>query len=99
MERVAKHQPYTADHNAMIHNLHEFCPWMLVAVNDIRKQITLLLRQPGLQPECCDSELMTISPVGECRGWHQETVSRRGDRDGQCRLRPVLMLVSGEGNR
>jgi len=83
----------------MIHNFHEFCLWMLVTVDDIWAQIALLLRQPGLQPECCDSELMTMAPVGECRGCHREIMSGRGDRDGRSRLRPVLILVSGEGNR
>jgi hypothetical protein len=45
-----------------------------VVVDDIWQQIAPLFKRPGPEPEVSDSELITMALVGECRGWHQETV-------------------------
>lgn len=57
----------------MINDFDDFCTWMYVMVDDIWQQIAALFRRPGPQPECSDSELLTMTLVGECRGWDVET--------------------------
>lgn len=57
----------------MITDFSDFCTWVFVVVDDIWKQIAPFFRRPGPQPECSDSELMAMSLIGECRGWHMET--------------------------
>ena len=46
---------------------------MYVLVDDIWRQIAPLSKRPGPEPECSDSELITMTLVGECRGWDVET--------------------------
>ena len=57
----------------MINDFDDFCLWMYVVVDDICQQLAFLLKRPGPEPECSDSELITMALVGECRGWDIET--------------------------
>jgi hypothetical protein len=57
----------------MITDFSEFCTWVFVVVDDIWKPIASLFHRPGPKPECSDSELMAMTLIGECRGWHMET--------------------------
>jgi hypothetical protein len=57
----------------MINEFDDFCTWMYVIVDDIWRMIGPLFRRPGPEPECSDSELLTLSLVGESRGWDVET--------------------------
>jgi hypothetical protein len=58
----------------MIEDFDDFCTFVYVVVDDIWQQIAPLFKRPGPEPEVSDSELITMALVGECRGWHQETV-------------------------
>lgn len=58
----------------MITDFDDFCTWMYTIVDDIWLQIAPKLKRPGPAPTTCsDSELITMSLVGECRGWDMET--------------------------
>ena len=57
----------------IIENFADFCLACYVIVDDICQQIRPLLRRPGPEPHCSDSELITIVLVGECKGWDLET--------------------------
>jgi hypothetical protein len=57
----------------MINNFDDFCLYMYVIVDDIMHQMAPLLKRRGPEPECSDSELITMTIVGECRGWDLET--------------------------
>lgn len=57
----------------MIHSFEDFCLYTYVIVDDIWQQIAPLFRRPGPEPECSDSELITVALVSECRGWDIET--------------------------
>lgn len=57
----------------MIENFDDFCLWMYVMVDDIWREIEPLFKRPGPEPECSDSELLTMALVGECREWDEET--------------------------
>lgn len=57
----------------MIDNFSDFCLYMYVLVDDVMRQIGPLLKRRGPEPECRDSELITMVLVGECRGWDLET--------------------------
>jgi hypothetical protein len=57
----------------MINDFEDFCTWMYAIIDDIWRQITPLIKRPGPEPECSDSELITMAIVGECRGWDVET--------------------------
>lgn len=57
----------------MITDFEDFCTWVFVIVDDIWKTIAPLCSRPGPKPECTDSELIAMSLIGECRGWHMET--------------------------
>lgn len=57
----------------MINDFDDFCTWMYVVVDDVWQQIAALFRRSGPQPKCSDSELITMTLVGECRGWNVET--------------------------
>lgn len=57
----------------MIDNFSDFCLYMYVIVDDVMQQIGPLLKRRGPEPECRDSELITMVLVGECRGWDLET--------------------------
>ena len=57
----------------MITDFDDFCTWTYTIVDDIWLQIAPLFKRPGPQPDCSDSELVTMALVGECRGWDVET--------------------------
>jgi len=57
----------------MINDFDDFCLYMYVIVDDIWQTIGPLFKRPGPEPECSDSELLTMALVGECRGWDLET--------------------------
>lgn len=57
----------------MIHDFEDFCLWTYVVVDDIWQEVGKVMRRPGPEPRCSDSELMTMTLVGECRGWAVET--------------------------
>jgi len=57
----------------MITDFEEFCIWVFVVVDDIWKSIAPMYKRPGPKPECSDSELIAMTLIGECRGWHMET--------------------------
>ena len=57
----------------MITDFEDFCTWIFVVVDDIWKTIAPFCKRPGPKPECTDSELIAMSLIGECRGWHMET--------------------------
>jgi hypothetical protein len=57
----------------MIEDFDDFCLYMYVIVDDIWKEIAEMFERPGPAPVCSDSELLTMTLVGECRGWDLET--------------------------
>jgi Transposase DDE domain len=57
----------------MITDFDDFVTWMFVLIDDIWQRIGPLYQRPGPQPECSDSELLTMAIVGECREWDKET--------------------------
>ncbi len=57
----------------MIHDFEGFCTYVFVIVDDILQELSPVLKRPGPAPECSDSELITMTLVGECRGWDVET--------------------------
>jgi hypothetical protein len=57
----------------MITDFDDFCTWVFVIVDDICKTIVPFFKRPGPKPECSDSELIAMTLIGECRGWHMET--------------------------
>jgi hypothetical protein len=57
----------------MINDFNDLCTWMYVIVDDIWQRIEPLFKRPGPKPKCSDSELITMTLVGECRGWDVET--------------------------
>lgn len=57
----------------MITDFEDFCTWVYVVVDELWQQIAPLISRPGPLPICTDSELIAMSLIGECRGWHMET--------------------------
>ncbi len=57
----------------MIHDFDDFSLWAYAIVDDIWLQIVWLFKRPGPEPQCSDSELMTMALIGECQGWDKET--------------------------
>ncbi len=58
----------------MIADFDDFCLVMYVIVDEMYQHIAPFLRRPGPAPTTCsDSELLTMTLVGECRGWDMET--------------------------
>lgn len=57
----------------MISDFEEFCLWTYVVVDDAWQRVAPRYRRPGPAPRCSDSELITMTLVGECRGWDRET--------------------------
>jgi len=49
------------------------CLYAFVTIDDIWQVIGGRFTRPGPQPQCSDSELITIALVSECRGWDTET--------------------------
>jgi hypothetical protein len=57
----------------MITEFDDFCLYVYVIVDTIVQQVGPLLKRPGPVPVCSDSEVITLSLVGECKGWDVET--------------------------
>lgn len=57
----------------MIDNFDDFCLYMYYIVDELWRGVAQQFKRPGPEPECSDSELMTMVIVGECRGWEVET--------------------------
>lgn len=57
----------------MINDFDDFCTWMFVTIDDMWQTVEPLFKRPGPKPACSDSELLTMTIVGECRGWDVET--------------------------
>ena len=57
----------------MITDFDDFCLYAYVVIDTIVQSMQALLRRPGLAPRCSDSELLTMSLIGECKGWDVET--------------------------
>ncbi|MGI8837966.1 MAG: IS982 family transposase [Pyrinomonadaceae bacterium] len=73
----------------IIEDFDDFCLWMYVVVDDLWQEIAPMFKRPGRQPECSDSELLTMVLVGECRGWDVETEMLSYWREHR-RLFPVI---------
>ena len=82
----------------MVNDFDDFCTWMYVVVDDIWQQVAPLFRRPGPQPKCSDSELITMTLVGECRGWDVETEMLSQWRDHR-KLFPVIPSQSRYNRR
>jgi hypothetical protein len=58
----------------MIVDFDDFCLWTYCIVDDLCQRLAPLVRRPGPKPSTAsDSELITMTIVGECRGWDMET--------------------------
>ena len=57
----------------MIHDFEDFCTYVFVIVDDIVQELAPVLKRPGPDPDCSDSELIAMTLAGECRGWDVET--------------------------
>lgn len=57
----------------IIDEFADFCLAIYVIVDDICHQIEPMLKRPGPEPECSDSELIAMTLIGECKGWDLET--------------------------
>jgi DDE family transposase len=73
----------------MITDFDDFCTWMFVLIDDIWQLLAPFYTRPGPQPDCSDSELMTMAIVGECREWDKET-NLIAEWQGYRHLFPVL---------
>ena len=58
----------------MITSFEDFCLWTYVLIDDCWQQLAPHDHRPGPTPACSDAELVTMAIVGECKGWHEETV-------------------------
>lgn len=58
----------------MIADFADFCLAIFVMVDDLYRQLASQRHRPGPQPNCSDSELITMALVGQCCGWNEETV-------------------------
>jgi hypothetical protein len=52
----------------------DLCLWTYCLVDDCWRRIAPAHRRPGPAPVCSDPEVITMALVGECKGWHEETV-------------------------
>lgn len=57
----------------VIADFDDFCLWMYVVIDDLWQHLGPLVGRPGPAPDCSDSELITMTLVGACRGWDVET--------------------------
>jgi len=58
----------------MITSFEDLCLWTYVLIDDCWHQLAPLDRRPGPKSVCSDAELITMALIGECKGWHEETV-------------------------
>jgi hypothetical protein len=57
----------------MINEFDDFCLYVYVIVDTIVQPLAMVLKRPGPQPGCSDSEVIALSLIGECKGWDVET--------------------------
>lgn len=57
----------------MVTDFEDFCLCVYVVVDDLCRERAGALRRSGPEPECSDSELLSMLLIGECRGWDVET--------------------------
>jgi hypothetical protein len=58
----------------MIVDFDDFCLWTYCIVDELYQRFTPFMHRPGPPPSTCsDRELITMTIVGECRGWDMET--------------------------
>jgi len=57
----------------MINEFDDFCLYVYVIVDTIMQPLAMLLKRPGPEPVCSDSELIALSLIGESKGWDVET--------------------------
>ena len=57
----------------MINEFDDFCLYVYVIVDTMIQPMGMLLKRPGPEPVCSDSELIALSLIGECKGWDVET--------------------------
>ena len=58
----------------MITEFEDFCLWTYVIVGELWRGLPADYKpRSGPEPDCSDSELITMALVGECRGWTKET--------------------------
>lgn len=57
----------------MITEFDDFCLYVYVIVDTIVQPLAKVLKRPGPQPVCSDSEVIALSLIGECKGWDVET--------------------------
>src|SRR4051812_47561905 len=57
----------------MITDFDDFCLWVYCIVDEIYQAIEPMLGLRGPRAVCSNSELITMSIIGECRGWDLET--------------------------
>ncbi|MFZ4660297.1 MAG: IS982 family transposase, partial [Caldilineaceae bacterium] len=57
----------------MITDFDDFCLYAYVVIDTIVQSMQGVLQRPGPEPLCSDSELLTMSLIGECKGWDVET--------------------------
>jgi hypothetical protein len=55
-------------------SFEDFCLWTYVLIDECWQRLAPLDRRPGPAPVCSDPELVTMALIGECKGWHEETV-------------------------
>jgi hypothetical protein len=55
-------------------SFEDLCLWTYCLVDDCWRLIAPSCRRPGPIPTCSDPEVVTMALVGECKGWHEETV-------------------------
>lgn len=58
----------------MITSFEDLCLWTYVLIDDCWHQLAPLDRRPGPRSIWSDAELITMAVIGECKGWHEETV-------------------------
>lgn len=58
----------------MITSFEDLCLWTYVLVDDCWQRLARLDHRPGPKSACSDAELITMALIGECKGWHEETV-------------------------
>lgn len=65
--------PNQSEGRQMIDAFEEMCIWVYVVLDDLYREMEMGGHRRGPQPQCSDSELLTIIVVSECKGWENET--------------------------
>jgi hypothetical protein len=57
---LPKQTQMTLKGTLMINDFEDFCTWMYAIIDDLWQQIEPFFKRPGPNPECSDSELLTL---------------------------------------